>query len=207
MGSSSVLDRYTRLTGRPALPPPWSFGLWLTTSFTTDYDEKTVTGFVDGMRERDLPLHVFHFDCFWMRAQHWCDFDWDPAAFPDPEGMLARLKAKGLHICVWINPYIAQRSRLFDEGMAKGYLLHRPDGRIWQWDNWQSGMASSISPTRRRARGTRATLNAWSPWASTVSRPISANASRPTSSITTGPILRRCTTIIRSSTTGSSLKR
>ncbi len=135
-----VLDRYTRLTGGPALPPPWSVGLWLTTSFTTDYDEKTVSGFVDGMRERDLPLHVFHFDCFWMRAQHWCDFEWDPAAFPDPEGILARLKAKGLRICVWINPYIAQRSRLFDEGMARGYLLRRPDGRVWQWDNWQSGM-------------------------------------------------------------------
>ena len=136
-----VLDRYTRLTGRPALPPPWSFGLWLTTSFTTEYDEKTVNSFVDGMGERDLPLHVFHFDCFWMRAQHWCDFEWDPAAFPDPEGMLARLKAKGLRICVWINPYIAQRSRLFDEGMAKGYLLRRADGRVWQWEHWQSGMA------------------------------------------------------------------
>ena len=83
-----VLDRYTRLSGRPALPPPWSFGLWLTTSFTTDYDEKTVNSFVDGMRERDLPLHVFHFDCFWMRGEHWCDFEWDFAAFPDPEGML-----------------------------------------------------------------------------------------------------------------------
>ena len=135
-----VLDRYTRLTGRPALPPAWSFGLWLTTSFTTEYDEKTVNGFVDGMRERDIPLHVFHFDCFWMRAQHWCDFEWDPVAFPDPEAMLARLKAKGLHICVWINPYIAQRSRLFDEGKAKGYLLKRPDGSVWQWDHWQSGM-------------------------------------------------------------------
>ncbi|EHS1732985.1 alpha-xylosidase, partial [Escherichia coli] len=35
----AVLDRYTRFTGRPALPPAWSFGLWLTTSFTTNYDE------------------------------------------------------------------------------------------------------------------------------------------------------------------------
>ena len=34
-----VLDRLGALTGRPALPPVWSFGLWLTTSFTTDYDE------------------------------------------------------------------------------------------------------------------------------------------------------------------------
>ena len=69
---------------RPALPPAWSFGLWLTTSFTTEYDEKTVNGFVDGMRARDIPLHVFHFDCFWMRAQHWCDFEWDPVASPIP---------------------------------------------------------------------------------------------------------------------------
>ena len=136
-----VLDRYTRLTGRPALPPAWSFGLWLTTSFTTDYDEATVNSFIDGMRERDLPLHVFHFDCFWMRAFHWCDFQWNPETFPDPEGMLRRLKDKGLHICVWINPYIAQPSPLFAEGMEKGYLLKRPDGRVWQWDKWQPGQA------------------------------------------------------------------
>ncbi|MDR3376172.1 MAG: alpha-xylosidase [Ancalomicrobiaceae bacterium] len=138
---NDVLDRYTRLTGRPALPPQWSFGLWLSTSFTTNYDEATVNSFVDGMAARDIPLAVFHFDCFWMRAQHWCDFVWDPAAFPDPDGMLARLKAKGLHICVWINPYIAQRSHLFDEGKARGYFLKRPDGSVWQWDHWQSGMA------------------------------------------------------------------
>ncbi|MFP1497115.1 TIM-barrel domain-containing protein [Escherichia coli] len=64
----AVLDRYTRFTGRPALPHPWSFGLWLTTSFTTNYDEATVNSFIDGMAERNLPLHVFHFDCFWMKA-------------------------------------------------------------------------------------------------------------------------------------------
>jgi alpha-D-xyloside xylohydrolase len=136
-----VLARYTSLTGRPALPPAWSFGLWLTTSFTTDYDEATVTAMIDEMAARDLPLHVFHFDCFWMRAFHWTDFAWDPAVFPDPAGMLARLKERGLRICVWINPYIAQRSALFDEGMAEGYLLKRPNGDVWQWDLWQSGMA------------------------------------------------------------------
>jgi len=137
----AVLERYTRLTGRPALPPAWSFGLWLTTSFTTDYDEGTVNAFVDGMFERDIPLHVFHFDCFWMRGLHWCDFEWDPAVFPDPQGMLKRLKDKGLKICLWINPYIAQASKLFDEAADKGYLLKRPDGSIWQWDLWQAGQA------------------------------------------------------------------
>ncbi|EFM11945.1 glycoside hydrolase family 31 [Paenibacillus curdlanolyticus YK9] len=136
-----VLGKYTDLTGKPALPPAWSFGLWLTTSFTTNYDETTVNSFVDGMAERDLPLHVFHFDCFWMKEYHWTDFKWDERTFPDPVGMLKRLKEKGLKICVWINPYIAQRSRLFEEGKRNGYLVKKANGDVWQWDLWQPGMA------------------------------------------------------------------
>ncbi|MEV6148888.1 alpha-xylosidase [Nonomuraea sp. NPDC052129] len=135
-----ILERYTALTGRPARLPAWSYGLWLSTSFTTDYDERTVTSFIDGMAERDLPLSVFHFDCFWMREFNWCDFAWDPRVFPDPEGMLARLRAKDLRVCVWINPYIAQRSPLFAEAAEWGFLLKRPDGSVWQWDLWQPGM-------------------------------------------------------------------
>lgn len=136
-----VLRRYTGVSGRPARVPAWSMGLWLSTSFTTDYNEPTVASFVDGMAERDLPLSVFHFDCFWMRQFHWCDFVWDPIAFPDPAGMVRRLKERGLRVSLWINPYIAQRSVLFEEGREHGYLLKRPDGSVWQWDKWQAGMA------------------------------------------------------------------
>jgi alpha-D-xyloside xylohydrolase len=135
-----VLEKYTALTGRPALPPAWSFGLWLTTSFTTSYDEATVTSFIQGMADRDLPLHVFHFDCFWMKEYQWCNFEWDERTFPDPTEMLKRLKERGLHICLWINPYIAQRSALFNEGMQHGYLLKKPNGDVWQSDRWQAGM-------------------------------------------------------------------
>lgn len=136
-----VLNTYTDLTGKPPLVPDWSFGLWLSTSFTTDYDEKTVNEFVDGMAERDIPLSVFHFDCRWMDDLEWCNFEWKHSAFPDPEGMLARLHQKGLKVCAWINPYIAQKSKLFKEGAEKGYFIKRTDGQVWQWDKWQAGMA------------------------------------------------------------------
>ena len=136
-----VLERYTDLTGKPSLPAPWTFGLWLSTSFTTNYDEETVMSFADGMLDRGIPLRTFHFDCFWMKEFHWTDFVWDSRVFPDPKGMLSRIKAKGLNICVWINPYIAQESCLFAEGMEKGYFVKRTNGDVWQWDMWQPGMA------------------------------------------------------------------
>jgi alpha-D-xyloside xylohydrolase len=135
-----VLGRYTALTGRPPVVPAWSYGLWLSTSFTTDYDEQTVNSFIDEMAARELPVSVFHFDCFWMREFNWCDFEWDPRVFPDPDGMLARLHEKDLRVSVWINPYIAQRSPLFREAADAGYLVTRPDGSVWQWDLWQAGM-------------------------------------------------------------------
>ncbi len=136
-----VLENYTTLTGKPALPPAYSFGLWLSTSFTTSYDEETVNSFIDGMAERKIPLQVFHFDCFWMKEYEWCNFEWDKDMFPDPEGMLKRLHDKGLEICVWINSYIGQQSKLFDIGKEKGYFIKNLDGSVFQADLWQPGMA------------------------------------------------------------------
>ena len=137
-----VLSNYTLLTGRPALPPAYTFGLWLTTSFTTKYDEETINSFIDGMAEHDIPLQVFHFDCFWMREFEWCNFEWDLRQFPDPPKMLERLhKDKHLKTCVWLNPYVGQRSKLFDEGVENDYFILNKDGSVFQCDTWQPGMA------------------------------------------------------------------
>ena len=137
----AILNTYTDLTGKAPLVPDWSYGLWLSTSFTTDYDEKTVLEFVDGMAERNIPLSVFHFDCRWMKELEWCNFDWDKSKFPDLEGLLKKLHDRGLKICVWINSYIGQKSPLFEEGAKNGYFIKNEDGSVWQWDKWQAGMA------------------------------------------------------------------
>lgn len=134
-----ILHKYTELTGKIQLPPSWSFGLWLTTSFLTDYSEKTVMKFINGMEERHIPLDVFHFDCFWQRDFEWSNLTWNNDEFPDPEGLIKKIHEKGIKVCVWINPYIAQKSAMFKEGKAKGYLVKRTDGNVWQWDLWQAG--------------------------------------------------------------------
>jgi alpha-D-xyloside xylohydrolase len=75
-----------------------------------------------------------------MREFQWVDFTWDDRQFPNPEAMLKGLHERGLKVCVWINPYVAQKSVMFDEGMEQGYLVKKKDGSIWQWDRWQAGM-------------------------------------------------------------------
>ncbi|KAH6844799.1 glycoside hydrolase family 31 protein [Chaetomium sp. MPI-CAGE-AT-0009] len=137
-----ILRKYSVLTGKPGSVPSWSFGLWLSTSFTTLYDEQTVNSFLSGMTARDIPVEVFHFDCFWLKAFQWCDFEFDSDMFPDPKGQIARLKADGVikKVCVWTNPYLGQASPVFAEAAAKGYLLKRKNGDVFQWDLWQTGM-------------------------------------------------------------------
>ena len=136
-----VLARYTMLTGRAPLPPAWSFGLYLSTSFLTDYSEQVVTSQLDGMRDRKIPFSVLHFDCFWMKQHSWTNFTFDEEYFPDPKGFLQRVHDRGLKVCVWMNPYIAQESCVFDEAAEKGYLIRRNNGDIFQSEAWQAGMA------------------------------------------------------------------
>jgi len=136
-----ILHRYTELTGKTQLPPAWSFGLWLTTSFTTDYSEETVMKFIDGMKDHEIPLDVFHFDCFWQKGFEWSNMEWDRDEFPDPEGLIKKIHDRGIKVCVWINPYIAQKGKMFEEGKKNGYFVKRENGNIWQWDLWQAGNA------------------------------------------------------------------
>lgn len=139
-----ILRRYTALTGRPANVPAWSYGLWLTTSFTTQYDEQTILSFVDGMSERGIPLSAFHYDCYWMREFHWTDFEFDQRFFgsvDDVKATLSKLhQEQGLHICAWINPYLGQAGSAFEEALAHGYLVKKANGEVWQTDLWQAGM-------------------------------------------------------------------
>lgn len=85
-----------------SLLPSWSFGLWLSTSFLTNYDEKMVSSFLSGMRERQCDVSVLHLDCLWMKKLEWCSFTFDPDTFPDPAKYLASIKQEyGVKVCVW----------------------------------------------------------------------------------------------------------
>lgn len=135
-----VLTAYTALTGRSPVPPAWSFGLWLSTSWLPEFSREEILATIDRMAELGIPLQVFHFDARWMLDFHDCDFRFHPR-YGDARQMLADIHARGVKVCCWINPYVAQPSALFREGLAGGYFVKKPDGNVWQTDIWMTGMA------------------------------------------------------------------
>ena len=60
---------------------------------------------------------------------------------PNPKDTLQKIQARGVRVCVWINPFIAQESRLFSEADTRGFFLKRCNGSTYQTDDWQAGMA------------------------------------------------------------------
>ena len=66
----------------------------------------------------------------------WCDFEWDAERLPDPKRLMDALHRDGFHNCLWINPYVACQSALYQEGVTGGYFLRRPDGSVYDALVW-----------------------------------------------------------------------
>jgi alpha-D-xyloside xylohydrolase len=126
---ADILRSYTDLTGRPPVPPKWSFGLWLS-SGGTYRTQAEVERLVAGASERRLPFDVVHVDPWWMGWRRYCDFRWDRRSYPDPEGFIRGLHKRGLKLCLWEHPYISVESDLFEYGKRRGYFLKGPDGKV-----------------------------------------------------------------------------
>jgi len=129
-GIPALIRRYHQLTGRPAVPPDWSFGFWISRWGYRNREE--VMTVARRMREERIPCDVIHIDPYWMRYHegHHGDFEWDESAFPDPKGMIEELKALGFKVSLWESPYVPLDSEMRIEGERRSFLMksRSPEG-------------------------------------------------------------------------------
>lgn len=126
---ADILTRYTALTGRPPVPPRWSFGFWQSKCTYSSWDE--VWEIVRKARAERVPTDVVHLDPPWLRDRMYADLVWDETRFPDPAGNLARLRAEGIRISLWLQPWIPEESEVFAEGQEQGAFATREDGSVY----------------------------------------------------------------------------
>ncbi|MGC9014325.1 MAG: alpha-xylosidase [Thermoproteota archaeon] len=121
-----IIQMYLELTGKPPIPPLWSFGLWM--SRAAYKDQKEVEEVAEKLRFYEVPTDVLHIDPTWLKR--YCDFAWNEENFPHPERMLQKLKEMGFKVCLWEQPYVPRDSDMYKEGIKKGFFLKDKDGHV-----------------------------------------------------------------------------
>lgn len=127
---SSIIPRYTDLTGKTPLPPKWSFGFWI--SKISYRSQAEVENLMQRFRDEDIPCDVVHLDTDWYEHNWICDYKFSKNRFSDPERMMKEARMKGFRITLWQMPYIENNPEhpndVYLEGFEKGYFAFREDG-------------------------------------------------------------------------------
>ncbi|HLV62751.1 alpha-xylosidase [Galbibacter sp.] len=123
-----VLDAYTDLTGKAAMPPLWSFGLWM--SRITYFSENEGREVAKNLRKHKIPSDVIHFDTGWFDVDWRNNYEFAEDRFEDPKKMLADFKEQGFHVSLWQLPYFTPRNTLFNEIVSSGYAVKDAKGNI-----------------------------------------------------------------------------
>jgi alpha-D-xyloside xylohydrolase len=122
-----ILSELTALTGRPSVPPLWSFGLWMGRESYESQDE--VLSVAQRLREERIPSDVLHVDTHWTEVPFRCDFKFSPTRFPDPKGLTKELGELGLHLSLWQFPYVHPADPHHEEVTAKDLVILTSRGR------------------------------------------------------------------------------
>jgi alpha-glucosidase len=137
IAGDSLLDiaaRYARLTGLPELPPLWALGFhqckW------SYYPQAEVEALAAKFRELRIPCDCLYLDIDYMDGYR-C-FTWDRQKFPDPPGMVAKLRGQGFKTIAMIDPGIKidPDYPVYRQGIERGYFMARPDGDLLEASVW-----------------------------------------------------------------------
>lgn len=115
-----ILRGYRMLTGFPAMPPLWSFGIWM--SRMTYFSADEVNDICNRLRAEHYPCDVIHLDTGWFRTDWLCEWKFNPERFPDPKGFVKGLADKGFKVSLWQLPYVAKGAEQLEEAKKNKFI-------------------------------------------------------------------------------------
>ncbi len=140
--SADVLSTFVHLTGKPALPPEWAFGVWISANGWNSDAE--VEAQLSALKRFNYPASV-------IVLEAWSDertfYRWNGNGnWKDPRETVSRLREQGLHLVLWQIPVIKHEwdgepgealEEDIREAVAKGYVVQSGDGSPYRiTENW-----------------------------------------------------------------------
>ena len=107
------VQRYNLYCGGGCLPPKW--GLGFVQRVPTLYTQHEALREVDEFRERGFPLDVIGLEPGWHDYSYPCSYEWDKERFPNPQELSEELLSRGVRANLWMNPYIAPGTPLYEK--------------------------------------------------------------------------------------------
>ena len=134
-----ILEAYTWLTGRMALPPLWSLGYHQCRWFR--YTQSAVEQLAARHRAYGIPCDAIWLDIEYMDGYR--VFTWNTDAFPDVTGMLQRLRDQGLRVVTIIDPGVKYDPGywVFDQARERDVLCKTEGGDIYIGQVWPGNTA------------------------------------------------------------------
>jgi oligosaccharide 4-alpha-D-glucosyltransferase len=131
----ALIENYTEVTGRQPLPPRWAFGNFA--SRFGYHTEKEVRDVVRRFQRQDIPVDAVILDLYWYGPDikgHVGNLDWDRAAFPTPEDMIADFAKQGVQTIAVTQPFVLSTSKRWQEAVDNDVLAEDAEGNPYRFD-------------------------------------------------------------------------
>jgi alpha-D-xyloside xylohydrolase len=106
-----AVRRFNLFNGGGVLPPRW--GLGFTQRVHRLYTADSVKAEATAFREKGYPLDFIGLEPGWQSRSYPGTFEWDKTRFPDPEKFVSEMRAMGIRLNLWINPYVSKHAPFY----------------------------------------------------------------------------------------------
>lgn len=144
-----ILQQFSRLCGKQAFPPKWSFDYCASTMAYTDApdSQKQMYDFLGKLEEYNLPCSGFYLSSGYTSiGDRRYVFNWNYDKFPNPKDFIKKFADRGIQIIPNIKPAFLDSHPLYNEIAEKGYFVKNPDGTPFVTEFWD-GLGSYIDFT------------------------------------------------------------
>ncbi len=145
-----VVQKFARLTGRPALPPRWSLGyLGSTMAYAEAPDAQAQHAqFARLCQENDIPCDLFHLSSGYTTAEDGsrCVFTWNRGKFPEPQKLADDFHAAGIRLTANVKPHLLQSHPRYEEVAGLGAFIQKADEDVPETIDYWSGGVGEHAP-------------------------------------------------------------